>query len=155
MQQPKLNLIQRMQDAFATEIMKRQFPVDTLSMDWKKAALKALEYASPYSLGVSAEIFKKLALMVTCSKDYKLSFFEFATLSNNLEARSAKELDMPMQEYVALVIEANSQVKYYSEEVEKIRKEVNERVVAEDAAENAAKKTTEGEPAFGGLKAES
>lgn len=147
-----MTVIQRLNDAFATEIMTKEFPVKNLSMRWKVAAISALEFASPHSLGINAEIFKKLALMHP-SHNYSLTLFEFATLSNNLEARSAKDLNMTMNTYVDLVLEANEHVKYYDATIKKIRQEVQDKITAEVAAEKS-EQTEEQQQNFGGLKAE-
>lgn len=140
MQQPQMTVIQRLNDAFAQEIMSKPFPVERLSYDWRIAALKALEYASPSSLGVNAEVFAKLASMEGTASDFDLSFFEFATLSNNLEARSANELGLGMPKYISIVTEAYSHVKYYSDAVAAIRKEVEKRIADEDAMKKAVER---------------
>lgn len=140
MQQPQMTVIQRLNDAFAQEIMSKPFPVERLSYDWRFAATRALEYASPNSLGVSAEVFAKLAGKEATAADYELSLFDFATLSNNLELRSAKDLEVCMSQYIAIITEAYSHVKYYSDTVTAIRKEVEKRIADEDAMKKAVER---------------
>lgn len=132
------NLIQRLNEEFSKAIIETPFPVDRLSDQWRKASHDALEYASPHSLGVSAEVFKRLALQSPWRKDFTLSYFDFATLSNNLEARSAKELGLTIGDYVTLVSEAHEHVKFYSENISVVRKAIEQKVAEEDAMKKVA-----------------
>lgn len=146
--QPQMNLVQRLQDRFAKAIMAKPFPTDKLSTIWKLGARRALEYASPASLGVNAEVFKTLVKKMD-ENEPELSFFEFATIFNNMETKSARDLGMPMDSYLKLITESHEHVKTYDEAIPGIRKEAEEAVAAEDKA-----KTNAVPAGFGKIKAE-
>lgn len=57
--------------------------------EWREQAQEALRFASPMSLGINAEDFEDLVKTVTS----QLNCYQFALLSNNLESRSANDLE--------------------------------------------------------------
>ena len=145
--QTQINLVQRLQERFHDAITKKPFPSDRLSTIWKMGARRALGYASPASLGVNADVFKTIVGKMD-EDEPQLSFFEFATVSNNMEAKSARDLGMPMDSYLKLISECQEHVKFYSEAIPAIRKKAEESVAAEDKAKADAP------VGFGKIKAE-
>lgn len=153
-QKPQMNVVQEIQNEFTEQLIKRPFPVHNLSQDWREAAYKALEYASPFSLQVSAEEFKKLIyLEPTAMEGYALSLFQFAVLSNNLESRSARDLDLDIFKYSDLMIEAMKNVEWYQKHVEELRKECEKKIADEHAMRKAVEKGID-QPSFKTVKGE-
>jgi hypothetical protein len=143
-QQPmQQNIIDQINNALYDDLTTTHFRVDRLSMQWRMKAYKALEFASPHSLGVSGKVFMDLVLRNPGDFNYHLSFFEFATLSNNLEMRSARDLDFgdDLKAYAELMLECMEHVEYYQPIVEEMKKKAQEKV----AKEHEMKKTAAGD----------
>ncbi len=133
------SVIERLNKAFHDELMTKQFPVEKLSVNWRHKSKLALFFASPHSLGVSADVFMNLVKKDPSGDDYSLTFFEFAVLSNNLEMRSAFDLQHTnLTNYAALMVESMEYVKSYNDEVEKIRTDIQERIAMEDRMKKTA-----------------
>lgn len=133
----QLSVIDRLNNAFMDLLKSRPFPVHRLSKQWLKAAKYSLLYCSPSSIGISIAEYTKLTEINP--KEPVISFFQFAYLSNNLEARSPNDLNLSMDKYVKLLTEAASHVEYYSESIAKFRKECEEKIAAEDIAKDPEK----------------
>lgn len=125
--QKQMNLIQQMNDAFAKKLLESPFPAQQLSTLWVRNAFVALEHATPPDLGFSNKMF--LDLLDKRPKkieDFppKLTFLEFATLSNTLEKTSISKLGISYSEYKELLTESAGHVAFYQEATERMRKEV-------------------------------
>lgn len=131
---------QRFNDEFQKELSAREMP--DVPSHWIEKALDALVFASPMSLGVSAQDFNRLASLVPCSSDKRISLYDFALLSNNLEARTARELQMPLSEYTNLMLDVADESTRWNNITKDLRDEVTERVKQQiemqSASENGA-----------------
>lgn len=149
-----MNIAQRFNEEFQKELMAREFDVD-LPCDWKAAARDALSYASPLSLGVNALEFKSISDAVDISIDKKLTLFQFAILSNNLEARTAKELQMFLPGYIDLILMAGEFSKKWNEVTKDLREEVTKRITTDEQMKAAAAGENKTRPAgMGAVKAQ-
>lgn len=76
---------------------------------WYDYAIKALDMTSPSRLQISMEGFEKLFEFEQDKHHKKVTLFNIAMLANNLEERTAWELEMEMDEYRQL-LKLNSKI---------------------------------------------
>lgn len=80
-------------DQFVNNVNDKLISMDIdfeIEADWYEYAAFAMTYSSPLLLGVTAPEMKNLFNKAVARE--KLNYYEFAVLSNNLEARTMKEM---------------------------------------------------------------
>lgn len=121
------NLIQqfneRKQKALQTQLM----PVENIPFNWFAAAKGALLLTSPITLGITPSDLERLFK----SDQYKLSLMDFAILSNNLETKSAKDMDMSMGVYLQTLTEGEAAVKQWHAIVAEIDDNIKQQLAQE------------------------
>src|SRR4051794_36315363 len=100
----KIGMIERMNELFSEALTTRLFPRTDISCNWLGAATDALRHASPRGIDMSHEQFADLINAVE-SHDVKLTLFQFACISNNLEVTSADKLGLSLREYMFIMQE--------------------------------------------------
>jgi hypothetical protein len=130
--QQKTNLIERIGVLFTQKLVTTPFPVQILSQLWTGAACRALDLASPAGMGISHIDLASLHRIDWCN--LQINYNQFAALSNNLDTRSAQDLNLSGTEYADLLIEANAHIEFFAEETGKMRKECEEILAAEGLA---------------------
>lgn len=130
-QQPKqnLNLVEQISQRFTEKLLNTPFPVDRLSEHWKRAAFIALKKASPVSTGISHTDLAALYRMG--AENLQLSFQQFATLSNNLDTKSADDLGMFGPIYADLLTESITHIDFFAEQAGTMRKDSEQEIAAE------------------------
>lgn len=133
----KITLIERLQTEFTKLLVETPFPVEKVSSRWINTALKALTHSSPATSGVSHKDFVALAQLD--SRKLQLSFNQFATLSNNLETKSAAQLQISIEDYCELMLESAEHIEFYSEQVALMRSQVEQQLAAEGLEEKKSR----------------
>lgn len=95
---------------------------------WYSAAVRALNFASPLSLGMTSKEMQELDGKLSTRKP--LSLFEFAIANNNIEARTRAELQISTVEYY----EVMHQTTEYAAEWNKTTEEIRQVILAEFAS---------------------
>ncbi len=137
-----MNIPQRFNEVFAQELAKRTMLV--IPYEWIEKAIEALSFASPLTLGVSPEEFSRLARIVPCAADEFITLYDFANLSNNLEARTPKDLGLSLPDYSMLMEIVGVQSKRWNDITKGLRDEVNKNVAEEFQMKEAAEKGASG-----------
>ncbi len=132
------NFGNRFNEDFQKELEEKQFPFKKLSERWLDFAYKSLRFASPITLGIQSKELK--ALMDSFHKK-KLTFYQFALLSNNLEARTPNELNLGMEEYADLMLETNELSTIWNEATAEMRAELTKKLQEEMQMKAAAEKS--------------
>ncbi|SFW16138.1 hypothetical protein [Chitinophaga sancti] len=124
-----MNVVQQFNERKQKALQVTKMPITAIGPKWYDTAKIALEYSSCLSLGISPGELKKLLVR----KPEDLTMMDFALLSNNLEGKSAKDLGVSIDEYVALLesgAEAVSQWQELSGEIDdQIKKELAEEAI--------------------------
>lgn len=103
-----------------------KFPVKQASELWRTAATAALHLTSPVTMGLSAVEFAELIGFS------ELNTYQFAILNNNLESKSAKDLDMSsLKLYSKLQIEVEELAKIWNSITQETRSKVIEEAIEE------------------------
>lgn len=87
------------------ELEKVELSWNTEMREWYEIAILALRYASPASLQIPAKKYKRLFEKST----HGLNANVVAILCNNLECRTANELDLALDKYVE-ILELNQKI---------------------------------------------
>jgi len=130
-------------EKFDKELKSVRFPQTRLSDNWKDLAEKAICKVSPLSLRISMKDFKQ----VFSADVDDISLFEFACLSNAIEAISFDQSGMDEEVYIKTLEEALKHVEYYALESNKIRSKVEKDVEKEVSMKVAAMHGTVTTPA--------
>lgn len=91
-----------------------------LSNHWKQSAHHALKLTPILQIGVQTEAYKQL---IDFQKSERLTLYEFAILSNNLQAKTPDELGLTLHGYADLMLEADGYVRVWqvpSNEIEAV-----------------------------------
>ena len=94
-----MNVVQQFNERKQKALQTKKMPFAAIAPKWFDAAKVALEYSSCLSLGIAPHELKRLLM----AKKEDLTMMDFAMLSNNLEGKSAKDLGVSIEEYVALL----------------------------------------------------
>lgn len=134
------NAVQKIQEMeqqlFVSELMNQDFPTPRLSYQWLSAAFIALNHASPSSLGISPQEMKALYdKLENHEQGVRLKLYEFAVLSNNLEAKTIHDFGGDHELYFYALTEGAGHVKYYNEQIAKIREKVRKTAAEKVAGE--------------------
>jgi hypothetical protein len=114
---------ERKQEALQTHLM----PTEMISCKWFEAAIRALWNTSPMALGITPT-----ALATLYFKDMSaLTLMDFAILSNNLESKSAKDLDWKMSDYLMTLQDGEQAVKQWQSIVADIDESIKQQLAQE------------------------
>lgn len=124
------NFAQRFNEEFQKALEAKQFPAGKINhvSPWWYWALHALLFTSLIKLGINPEDWKGLLKAIA---DRKLTLYQFALLSNNLQERTPQELKMDVDLYAEIMEEADEYVKIWQEQSNSIREEVTQRLQEE------------------------
>jgi hypothetical protein len=129
-QQKAVNIIaQKFETEYQAALKAEKFPRDLVSDNWLSNAGKALRFASPLSLGIQPEEMVELIEL----PDDEINLYQFAILSNNLESRTASEMNMTSDEYCEMITEAGQ----LSKEWNNITKAMRDTILAKLQGEQA------------------
>lgn len=148
-------LITDANERFSKKLELQFFPIKDLSDQWKYFAKKALLKAAMMKLGINPEDYDRLIGFF--SNGEALSLYHFAILSNNLQNTSPDQLDIDLEDYQLVMIEAEKHVKIWTELSTAVRDELDKEIQEEDqirAAVLVEKVKKENLKKDGGLRAE-
>lgn len=100
---------------------------------WYERTLLALAFASPISLGISGTTFLEL---LDAHGKKELSCYNFAILSNNLEARSARDLGLVLDEYVRFMSKCAEHTDEWNKQTENLRETLMQKLLGEEFQKN-------------------
>lgn len=129
-------LVNNFEQKFTSEFQKvlKDTPISfEPSCNWYKNALQALSFGSLLSLGVSGTEFTEI---LHALGERKLSCYHFAILSNNLESRSARDLNLVLEDYARDITEACDYSTKWNEQTTPLREELLQVLLAEEAQKN-------------------
>lgn len=124
--QPRLNIPQLFEKTFKEYLSQGYFPMDKVSAPWQKYALRALSYTSPAALNIPGDVFEQMYHRVV--RKQKLTMLDFASLANNMEARTANELGCKLSTYAALMWETHSYIVSWNNMTDGIRQEAKNKM---------------------------
>jgi hypothetical protein len=127
--------VQRFNEEFQKALEAKQFPAEKLSLTWWNWAFSALLFTSIIKLGINPEDWMNL---IEARTQRKLTLYQFALLSNNLQERTPKELQVDILEYADIMAEADRYVKIWQEQSNSLREEVTKKVQEEQQMKEAA-----------------
>ena len=99
----------------------------------KDLMIIGLSKSSPMKLGLKGSQVKELM-----TKE-KLSFYDYACLSNNLESFSAHDLDMPFEAYLNTMIEVEELSLIWNKETEDMRQVILQNIAKKNLKPNGLK----------------
>jgi hypothetical protein len=127
-QQKAVNVIaQKFETEYQAALKAEKFPVQLITSDWMNDAVSALRFASPLSLGVQPDEMVQLFQL----KHKEINLYQFAILSNNLESRTASEMNMTSDEYCEMVTTAGQLSKEWNNITKAMRDGILARLQAE------------------------
>jgi hypothetical protein len=97
-----------------------------ITEEWKTNALNALHFASPISLGITAQ--EMYDLRDALKNDEELSLYQFAVLNNNMEARTANELGLCLSSYLDHQIDVSRNTTQWNEVTTPLRDGILEKI---------------------------
>lgn len=128
------------------------FPEEFITEEWKLAAMNALLFASPLTLGISVPEFETLVKALDASQ---INLLQFSILSNNLESRTANDLRMPLIQYLKSMLCAFNAQQKWKEITDPMRQQVVDELTDPSRIKAAvAGKFTERPAGMGAIKAE-
>lgn len=131
------SMVNTMASKFETEYTKalkeEYFPKEFIEAFWLHDALKALEFASPLSLGIMPA---EMVEIFSIRPSQPINLYQFAILSNNLETRTMKEMKMTAVEYCEMITMAGKMSKKWNEIVKAIRDSLMQRIQEEQTELN-------------------
>jgi hypothetical protein len=98
------------------------------SEDWYKLAYESLNFTCPIALGETPEEMLKL---VKALKTKRLSYYQFGLLSNNIEGRSPNQLNMNLETYLHVMIQAADLAEQWNKDTKTIREDITKQVIDE------------------------
>lgn len=114
---------ERKQKALQTQLM----PTDKITCGWFEAAIKALWLTSPIALGITPT---DLATLYNKDLD-ALTLMDFAVLTNNLESKSANDLQVSMTSYLQILVVGEVAVKHWQSIVAEIDDQIKQQLAQE------------------------
>lgn len=135
-----MNVVQKFQEARQMAMQTQPMPTDKITNRWFNKAIKALYFASPIGLGLTPTEFQKF----TEIGRQDLTLMQFAILSNNLESKSANDLQMDLQEYCKLLKDGEAAVKQWEASMVIVEENIKQRLAQEALAEKAKQQTVGG-----------
>jgi hypothetical protein len=134
-QQKAANIIaQKFETEYQAALKEEKFPRELVTYSWITNALAALRFASPLSLGLQPD---EMVELINLRSNKEINLYQFAILSNNLESRTAHELNMTADEYCEMIIEAGQLSKEWNNITKAMRDGIVARLQAEQQAEQA------------------
>jgi len=124
-----MNKVEDANKRFQQLLEENDFPIDNLSDKWKFYSVLALNFVSVLGLGVAPSYLEALMFF---ELHKTLSLGQFAILSNNLQARSAKDLAIELPEYVGLMKEADQHVGTWTDLVAPLREKLDKELLDEE-----------------------
>lgn len=153
-QQKQFNVARELEERYFKKLKETKIGFQP-SCNWFGAAEDALQFASPISLGIPPSDLQELIGKLD-KQERDLTYFQFAVLSNNLEARTPKELNLNLDEYAKLMLDAHGASTTWNQDTLQLKEDAKNEFIAEnqtkDAAINGAASGTTG--AFKVVKAE-
>lgn len=110
------------------------FPV---GKEWINAALNALKFSSPISMGVSSPEIRTYVEKLKNGGD--LTMYEFAVLNNNILSRTPNDLNLSMNIYLDVMDMVFEYTKTWNEESELMRNGILQRAVGDSLKNPLAK----------------
>jgi hypothetical protein len=114
---------ERKQKALQTQLM----PAENIRSIWFATAKTALWLTSPMTLGITPSDLERLYR----SNQNNLTLMDFAILSNNLEAKSATDLKLNMDDYLHTLVEGEASVKKWQAIVAGIDESIKQQLAQE------------------------
>lgn len=126
---PSFNVAQELGKRFQEALGKSNFPEQDIPDGWFKVAKSALRYASPVSLGCTAN---EMEALVNTDKA-NLTMLQFAMLSNNLETKTINEFSQFECEdnYFPIQIETERLSRLWNENTQVLRKQIEQSLINE------------------------
>lgn len=123
------NFDQRFNELLQERLKDNFMPEDQIDFSLMEMAVNVLDFASPIMLGIPAEEYRDLKGLLPALGNHEkpaISLYQYAILSNNLERRTPKELDIYMDFYIEIIMKLNTGsdkwneiVKIHSDEIKK------------------------------------
>lgn len=103
-------------------------PTFEIPADMRSAMINALMFASPMSLGLTGSGMKTIYDKLSVQEP--LNYYEHACASNNLESVTATQLNLPLEDYLKLMVAVEGLTVLWNNETNDIRQTVIQSLAA-------------------------